>query len=329
MLACKGNPVPVGYNSRMLVSKGTSRHLACFCLAACLGLFGLVPPAVAVDGVDDRLPEFLNAVGAGPGEAWVTFEVAHSRELDALFYRDRGAAQKLSYARAAMGKWVPVEQVRLFALRWRGDFDAVASRIEQVYGRPARVKVAMWYALDTRAGVFATVNGQPTLGLNARHFLPYDSAKTRMMITQEFFRYYAGQTEAAPEPMSLARRIQIEGLNLAIMQRVVPGLPLHRYLGVSPATFKQYQRHQTAIARGMKAALEGPESANAMVRYFGGGLGDPWPNGAGRYVAMLLASPIIHAHNPSNLYMLPSRDYLFEVMPSLDDMAKTSEGLKP
>lgn len=295
-------------------------------LAIALALAPMAP-AAAVTGVDDYLPEFLSAVGYGTGEAWVAFEVGHSKMLDKLFYADRSPGQKMVYARTAMAANVPVEQVRQFSYRWRGDFDATVSRVEGIYGRPAAVAVQMWYTMDTRAGVFGMVDGKPTMGLNARHFLPYESAKTRMMISQEFFRYYAGQV-APPEPeaLVLSRRVQIEGLNLAAMQRAVPGLPPHRYLNVSPAVYNQYVRHQKAAARALKASLEGPDSVNAVVRFFGRGMGDPWPNGIGRYLSFMLATSAIRGRNPMDLYILPSRDYLFEVLPTLDDIAGSSEG---
>lgn len=289
---------------------------------------GTAGPALAIAGVDDHLPEFLNAVGEGTGEAWVAFEVGYSKQLDQLFYKDRSVGQKLSFARAGMGMRVPVWQLRTFSHRWRGDFEATARQAELVYGRQANLHVSMWYALDTRVGVFGAIDGKPTLALNARHMLPYDSGRTRMLIAQELFRYYVGQAGTTNEALTLSRRLQIEGLNLAAMQRVVPGQPMHRYLNVSPAVYQQYRRHQAAIARGLKAALEGPESANAVVRYFGGGMGDPWPNGAGKYMAMLLAATAARDRNPMELYILPSRDYLFQVLPLLDDLARIEEGLR-
>lgn len=298
-------------------------------LAIALAIAPLAP-AHAVSGVEDHLPEFLGAVGWGTGEAWVAYEAGYSQQMDPLFYRDRSPGQKMIYARNAMAAQVPVEHLRQFSYRWRGDFDAVVGRIEGIYGRPAAVSVQMWYSMDTRAGVFGTVDGRPTMALNARHFLPYESAKTRMMLAQEFFRYYAGQV-APPEPeaLTLSRRVQIEGLNLAAMQRAVPGLAPHRYLNVSPAVYNQYVRHQKAIARALKASLEGPDSVNAVVRFFGRGMGDPWPNGAGRYLAFLLASSAIRGRNPMDLYILPSRDYLFEVLPTLDDLGGLREGIAP
>jgi hypothetical protein len=119
------------------------------------------------------------------------------------------------------------------------------------------------------------------------------------------------------------------GLRPAIMQRAVPGLPLHRYLNVAPHTFAHWQRNQRAIARGMLAAVDSPESGTAMERFFGRGYGDPWPSGAGRFVSFMIASGAAREQNPIELGKMPSRDYLFLVRPMLEDMAKVNEGLSP
>ena len=287
-------------------------------------------PGSAAPMVEDNLAAFLVSVNEGTGEAWMAFESAQSKTLDQLFYRDRSPSQKMAIMQKAIGQGVPVYQLRTFYQRWRSDFDLVAGRMEQAYGPMSALTVSVWYCADSRMSVFSEVNGRPTLALNVRGMLPYDSTRTRLYIAQELFRYYAHQVMAPnPEPLTLSRRVQFEGLTMAAMQRAVPGLAAHQYLMVPHATYKTWERNQKTIARGLKHALDRPESANAMERFFGRGFGDPWPNGAGRYMALLLARSGAKDRGPLELNVLPSRDYLFLVQSSLDDMAKVKEGLGP
>lgn len=290
----------------------------------------LTVPGVALPAVEDNLAPFLVSVGDGTPEAWMAYESAQSRKLDQLFYRDRTPSQKMTLMRAATSRGVPVHQLRHFYQRWRSDFDWVASRAEQSYGPLNGVAVSAWFCSDPRMSVFGEVDGRPTLAINVRPMLPYDANRTRLLLAQEFFRYYALKVVTPnPEAMTLSRRLQFEGLTMAAMQRAVPGLAPHQYLMVPAATYKTWERNQKTIARGMKHALDRPESANAMERFFGRGFGDPWPNGAGRYMAYLLAKSTVRDRNPMELNMLPSRDYLFDVQTQLDDMAKVNEGLTP
>ena len=299
--------------------------------ALSLALAGAIAPsALALPTVDDNLPAFLVTVGEGTGEAWMAYESANSRALDQLFYQDRTASQKLALIRQAIGKGVPVGQVRAFYQRWRADFDLVAGRMEQAYGPLAGLKVSAWYCADPRLSVVGTLDGAPTLALNVRPMLPYEPNRARLLLAQELFRYYANKVMAPnPEPMTLSRRLQFEGLAMAAMQKAVPGLAPHQYLQISPATYKAFERNQKTIARGLKHALERPESANAMERFFGRGFGDPWPAGSGRYVAYWLGKHAMRDRGPLELNVLPSRDYLFLVQTALDDMAKVSEGVTP
>lgn len=285
-------------------------------------------PVCAMPQVEDNLPAFLVSVGEGTGEAWMAFESSQSKTLDQLFYRDRSAAQKLSIMRQALASGVPVAQVRNFYTHWRADFDLVCSRMEQAYGPLSGVTVAAWYCADPRLSVYSEVNGRPTLALNVRPMLPYDANRTRLYLAQELFRYYAYQVSTPnPEEPTLSRRVQFEGLIMAAMQRAVPGLAPWQYLMVPAATYKTWERNQTTIARGMKNALERPESANAMQRFFGRGFGDPWPNGAGRFMAYKLSLVAAKGRGPLDLNVLPSRDYLFLAQAALDDMAKVGDGL--
>jgi hypothetical protein len=285
-------------------------------------------PGAAMPMVEDNLAPFLVSVGDGTGEAWMAFESSQSKMLDQLFYRDRSAAQKLSIMRQAIASGVPVWQVRQFYTHWRSDFDLVASRMEQTYGPLSGITVSAWYCADPRMSVYGEVNGRPTLALNIRPMMPYDSMKTKLYIAQELFRYYAYQVSTPnPEEPSLSRRVQFEGLTMAAMQRALPGLAPHQYMMVPAATYKTWERNQTTIARGLKNALERPESANAMERFFGRGFGDPWPNGAGRYMAYKLSRVAAKDRGPLELNVLPSRDYMFLAQAALDDMAKVGEGL--
>lgn len=287
-------------------------------------------PGAAAPMVEDHLAAFLVSVGEGTGEAWMAYESAQSKTLDQLFYRDRSPSQKLGIMRQAIGHGVPVHQLRAFYQRWRADFDLVAGRMEQAYGPMSGLTVAAFYCADSRMSVYGEVNGRPTLALNVRPMLPYDATRTRLLLAQELFRYYAQQVMAPnPEPLTLSRRVQLEGVIMAAMQRAVPGLAPHQYLMVPAATYKTWERNQKTIARGLKHALDRPESANAMERFFGRGFGDPWPNGAGRYMALQLARAGARDRGPLELNVLPSRDYLFTVQSSLDDMAKVNEGLAP
>lgn len=286
-------------------------------------------PAEAIMAIDDRLPSFLVAVGEGTGYAWAAYEAANSKDLDQLFYRDRSAANKLLLARQNSGRWVPVAQLAYFSQRWRTDFEAVATRLEPLTGMSS-LRVAMWYCMDPRPWVYVHVNGQPTLALNARHLLPYDPTRTKLKFAEAFFQAFATMApDETAETNTFSRRVQIEGLRLALMQRAVPGLPLHRYLNVTPSTFATWQRNQRAIARGMLQALDAPESGVAMERFFGRGYGDPWPGGAGRFVSFMVAAGAAREHNPVQLGQMPSRDYLFLVRPMLEDMARVDEGLSP
>ncbi|HEY9722295.1 MAG TPA: hypothetical protein V6D47_09785 [Oscillatoriaceae cyanobacterium] len=278
--------------------------------------------AQAVPMVDDNLPSFLGTVGQGSGEAWVAYEAAHSRTLDQLFYRDRSPAQKLALVREGLADWVPVARVREFEAHWQSDYDAVASRMVALLGQTPDLTVSVWYSLDTRVAVSGTVDGRPTLGINARLMLPYDSANTRLTFARAMYQYFAQQADPDPEASSLARQMQVEGLVLAASERLVPGLPAYRYLQVSESAYKQFQRFQPAIARAMEAALDGPDSANAMRRFFGAGYGDPWPAGAGRFVAYEAARATIQGNNPLDYYTVPSQDYLFQVRPALDALAR-------
>jgi hypothetical protein len=202
--------------------------------------------------------------------------------------------------------------------------------MEQAYGPLSGITVSAWYCADSRFSVYGMVDGKPTLALNVRPMMPYDATRTRLLIARELFRYYAYQTSTpTPEEATLSRRVQFEGLSMAAMQRALPGLAPHQYLMVPPATYKAWERYQTTIARGLKNALERPESANAMERFFGRGFGDPWPAGAGRYMAYHLGRVAAKDRGALELNVLPSRDYLFSVQSALDDWAKVGEGLKP
>jgi hypothetical protein len=286
-------------------------------------------PGAAMPMVEDNLAPFLVSVGDGTGEAWMAFESSQSKVLDQLFYRDRSAAQKLSIMRQAIASGVPVWQVRQFYTHWHSDFDLVCSRMEQTYGPLSGITISAWYCADPRMSVFGDVNGRPTLAINVRPMVPYDSTRAKLYFAQELFRYYAYQVSTPnPEEPTLSRRLQFEGLLLAAMEKAVPGLAPYQYLMVPAATYKTWERNQTTIARGVKNALERPESANAMERFFGRGFGDPWPNGAGRYMAYKLSRVASKDHGPLELNVLPSRDYLFLSQSALDDMAKVGDGLK-
>lgn len=304
--------------------KGMVAAIAAFALGTAASL-----PAAALMAVDDRLPGFLVAVGEGTGYAWAAYEAANSKDLDQTFYRDRSAANKLLLARQNAGRWVPVAQLAYFSQRWRTDFEAVTGRLEPLTGTSS-LRVAMWYCMDPRPWVYVYVNGQPTLALNARHMLPYDPVRTKLKFAEAYFQAFATMApDETAETNTFSRRVQIEGLRHALMQRAVPGLPLHRYLNVQPGTFALWQRNQRAIARGMLQALDAPESGVAMERFFGRGYGDPWPAGSGRFVSFMIAAGAAREHNPVELGRMPSRDYLFLVRPMIEDMARVDEGLSP
>jgi hypothetical protein len=161
-------------------------------------------------------------------------------------------------------------------------------------------------------------------------FLPYESVKTRMMFSDALFNtFQLQQSRDMAERLTLARRVQVEGLKMAVQMRGVPNLPAYSYLHCSPSTLQAWQRNQKSIARAMMHALDQQESANAMERFFGRGWGDPWPAGAGRYVAYMLAVGASREHNPLELVAMPSRDYGFVVRPQLEDLARVGEGLTP
>lgn len=291
---------------------------------AALFTLALSARALALPMVEDNLPGFLGTIGEGSGEAWVAYEAAHSRALDQLFYRDRSPAQKLALVRQGLADWVPLARVREFDNHWQSDYDAVATRMDALLSQTPDLTVAIWYSLDTRVAVTGTVDGRPTLGINARRMLPYDSANTRLTFARALFQYFAEQQDPEPEAPSLARQVQLEGLVLAASEDLAPGLPAYRYLEVNETTYKQYQRFAPAIARALEAALDAPDSANAMRRFFGPGYGDPWPAESGRFVAFELARATIKGQNPLDFYSLPSQDYLFQARPALDALGRVN-----
>lgn len=300
-------------------------------LALAAALVAIAPrPALAVQAIEDHLPQFITAIGDGSVDYWMAFEAANSAELNGIFYRDRSASQKAVLARTALGHYVPVRQLTTFANRWRSDFEFVSERLEALSGRLPYITASMWYTYDTRPYVYVEKDGKQVLGLNARMFLPYNQVKTRMMFSDAFFNtFQLQQSHDGAERLTLNRRIQIEGLKMAVQVRGVPNLPAYTYMHVSASTLAAWQRNQKSIARAVMKAIDGPESANAMERFFGRGWGDPWPAGAGRYVAYMLAVGAAREHNPLELAGMPSRDYLFVVRPALEDMARVQEGLSP
>jgi hypothetical protein len=300
-------------------------------VAVALGVQFSCPPSVeAVQAIEDHLPQFITSIGDGSVDYWMAYEAANSRELDTIFYRDRSPAQKSALARQALAHYVPVRQLTTFANNWRADFEAVAERLEALSGRLPFITASMWYTYDTRPYVFADISGKQVMGLNARLFLPYDRTRTRLMMSDAFFSTFQfQQPHDMAERMTLGRRVQVDGLRMAVQQRGVPGLPAYGYMHVSPATMQTWQRNQKSIARALLAALDAPESANSIERFFGRGWGDAWPAPAGRYMAYMLALGAAREHNPFELVTMPSRDYLFVVRPQLEDMARIQEGLSP
>jgi hypothetical protein len=297
-----------------------SRSLATLLTTACLATWQ-AGPAQAWSTVEDHLPRFLVAVGGGTGYAWAAWEAAHARELDAQFYRGQSPSQKLLLARKNSGQWVPVSQLADFSQRWQADFETVAARLEPLTGL-ADVRVTMWYCMDGRPWVFSHADGRPTLALNARHLLPYHPIQTRLKLSQALFDALAtDQPDEHPERMTLSRRVQVEGLRLAMARRAVPGLPFHAYMGASPAQQRGWLQATPAIAKAMLLALDGPESALQMEHFFGKGYGMPWPAGAGRYVAFVLAAGVGQERSPVELGRMPSRDYMFLVRGVLEDLA--------
>ncbi|MDB5096950.1 MAG: hypothetical protein JWM80_1371 [Cyanobacteria bacterium RYN_339] len=293
-------------------------------------VMALPMPALAVQAIEDHLPQFITAIGDGSVDYWMAFEAANSMELNGIFYRDRSPSQKAVLSRAALGHYVPVRQLITFANRWRADFEWVAERLEGLSGRLPYITASMWYTYDTRPYVYVDAGGKQVLGLNARMFLPYEPIKTRMMFCDAFFNTFQLQhTHDMAEHLTLGRRVQIEGLKMAVQMRGVPNLPAYSYLHVSASTLAAWQRNQKSIARAMMKSIDAPESANAMERFFGRGWGDPWPAGAGKYVAYMLAVGAAREHNPLELVGMPSRDYMFVVRPALEDMARVQEGLSP
>jgi hypothetical protein len=287
-------------------------------------------PAAAVQAIEDHLPQFITSIGDGSVDYWMAYEAANSRELDTIFYRDRSAAQKSALARQALAHYVPIRQLTTFANNWRADFEWVAERLEGLSGRLPFLTASMWYTYDTRPYVFAEIGGKQVMGLNARLFLPYTRTRTRLILCDAFFSTFQfQQPRDMAERMTLGRRVQVDGLRMAVQQRGVPGLPAYGYMHISPATLQTWQRNQKSIARALLAALDGPESANSIDRFFGRGGGDHWPAPAGRYMAYMLALGAAREHNPLELVTMPSRDYLFVVRPQLEDMARVQEGLSP
>ncbi|MEB3329006.1 MAG: hypothetical protein VKQ33_07220 [Candidatus Sericytochromatia bacterium] len=311
------------------MNHGLSRRLAALLTAAWLAAWP-TGSARAWSTIEDHLPRFLVAVGSGTGYAWAAFEAAHARDLDAQFYRGQSPAQKLSLAHKNGGQWVPVAQLAEFSRRWQPDFETVAARLEPLTGL-TDLRVTMWYCLDGRPWVFSHANGRPTLALNARHLLPYHPVRTRLRFSQAIFDALAtDQPDEHPERMTLSRRLQVEGLRLAMARRAVPGLPFHHYLGAGAAQQRGWQQATPAIARAMLLALDGPESALQMEHFFGKGYGMPWPSGAGRYLAFVLAAGIGQERSPVQLGRMPSRDYMFLVRGVLEDLAAAGNvGLRP
>jgi hypothetical protein len=161
--------------------------------------------------------------------------------------------------------------------------------------------------------------------------LPYHPVQTRLRFSQALFDALAtDQPDEHPERMTLSRRLQVEGLRLAMARRAVPGLPFHDYLGAGPYQQRGWQQATPTIARALMLALDGPESALHMEHFFGKGYGMPWPTGAGRYIAFILAAGAGQERNPVELGRMPSRDYMFLVRGVLEDLAASGNvGARP
>ncbi|MEB3198712.1 MAG: hypothetical protein VKP62_16060 [Candidatus Sericytochromatia bacterium] len=296
-------------------------HTVIRALWAAALLAGWARPADALVAVEDHLPEFLVAVGSGPRHAMAAYEAAQARALDPLFYRDRSPEQKLLFVRQSNGLEVPTRALGQFALRWRSDLESVARRLEPISGTSG-LKVSMWYCLDPRPWVYVPGENGAVLALNARHLLPYHPTRTKMAFAKAFLDAMASQgPEETAEALTLSRRLQLEGLKLAMAERAVPGRPWNEYLDTPPSHFSGWHHASRAMAHSLLQALDSPESAIHTQRFFGSGFGTPWPPGAGRYLAFVMAASATRSYPPAELARMPSRDYMFLVRPVLEDMA--------
>ena len=137
-----GNNVTMSLIDRLPTSTRLLRR-GLGCALAVLALAASPRPALAVQAIEDHLPQFLTAVGDGSVDYWMAFEAANSKELDEIFYRDRSTAQKEVLARQALAHYVPVRQLDVFANRWRADFEWVSERVEALSGRLPYVTVSI------------------------------------------------------------------------------------------------------------------------------------------------------------------------------------------
>lgn len=292
-------------------------------IALATGIWASVAwPASALVGVTDHLPAMLSMIGSGHPAAWMAFEAAYARDLDPTHYRGRTPAQKLVLMRSAMGMAVPVGPLQTFAARWRADFEGVASRLEPLGGDLPTLGASMAYTADTRATVVATQGERTVVALNARYFLPYDPVATRLAFANVISQVaLSSATNDSPQANNLARQLQVEGMRMLLQERAVPGLPPYRYLNASPRSLVGYERHRRAIAQAVMRELDGNGSGGG-ARFFGGqAWGDPWPAGAGRYMAYILAFQGARDRNPMEILAQPAEDYLFTVRPLLEQLA--------
>lgn len=295
-------------------------------LALAAGL-ALAPGTVAGAAPSVRLEvEPLWRLAAdGSGAGWLAYELGASKALDARFYADRTPEAKAAAARKATALRVPVAAVKRLAAHFASDVGAVWPGAEKQFGALPIERVELWYAMDDRASVLVTVDGVRTWCVNARHLGDgTDPLTARLAMASELFRLTAGaQAPGRQEPPSLARKLQVEGLKLEALRRVVPGASLERVLGLDPQVQAAILASRKGIARAALAAFDGGEDPRLTENLFGhAGL-------TGRFLAAQLAAQMGPAESLPALARVPSRDYLFRVRPTLEAWAALSETWAP
>ena len=272
---------------------------------------GLCMPAKAE--LRNHLPDFLSMVQPGGTPAWLAYEAAHSRDLDALFYADRTPESKQALIAQAIRHPLPLEPLATLSRSWRGDFAAVVDNLEGWSSRFDGMDVSMWWTFDDRPWVTRRDDDRLHVALNARGFLPYNPINTRLRFSDVLF--HVAIDRAAKQSIrdeSLARRVQLEGLKMATAALAVPGHPDHVYLGCDTRTLAQLNQQKPRLLQAMMTAMHN-KNPSEIARFFPPNSQSESLPGAGRYIAFVIARGLSNQHNLLELAQIPSDDYLFLV----------------
>ncbi|MEB3284206.1 MAG: hypothetical protein VKN33_02845 [Candidatus Sericytochromatia bacterium] len=206
--------------------------------------------------------------------------------------------------------------LKQFSHHWKRDITAIHESLQALSGQ-ATLKVSTWYLDSQKSWVLHHSEGVAHLGLNARHLIPHPRAITRLKMAQIYFDAFTRQAPAEfAEPLTFARRLQLEGLRAVSTNRVAPRLPAYLLAGITIQEWSQCEKQTKQLAKSLLNAIAQPSNPNHRVDYFG-----PRSGGKGKYMAWLLAIQATKSQNPFLLARLPSSDYLYHIRPDLEWLA--------